>query len=503
MSDTNITQISVEDVNAWDFEADVVVAGYGIAGVSAAIEAARSGVEVLVLERSGGWGGAASLAGGFIYLGGGTPLQKALGFHDTPENMKAFMKAALGPGTDEDKIDVYCDESVDHYNWLVDAGVPFKESFWGQPGWEPPYDDGLMYSGGENAAPFCSSIPPAPRGHVPQMSAKKTGELGGGFMLMKPLVQTAEKLGVRAEYDLRVQRLVVDAVGRVVGVVSKRYGKDVYVKARKGVVLAMGSFAYNEDMVRSNAPRIFGHPAASIEAHDGRAIQMGKSLGAETAHMDATEVAFFCDPQLLVRGILVNARGQRYITEDTYPGRIGQATLFHQDNQAFLIIDEAAFDEGFKSESSSPELLVQPSWVGETIEDLEAEIGLPAGSLQSTVELYNRYAAEGSDPLLGKNPRWVKPIATPVAAIDLRGRTGGFTLGGLRTNVDSEVLHVSGEPIPGLFAAGRCTSGVCAGGYASGTSLGDGSFFGRRAGVSAARETNDQQVPAPARRANA
>ena len=203
--------------------------------------------------------------------------------------------------------------------------------------------------------------------------------------------------------------------------------------------------------------------------------------------MDATEVAFFCDPQLMVRGILVNGRGQRYIPEDTYPGRVGQATLFQQDNQAFLVIDEAAYEEGMNAESSSAQLRAQPSWVAETVEELEAEMGLPAGSLQSTVDLYNRHAAEGSDPVLGKKSEWVKPIVGPFAAIDLRGRTGGFTLGGLKTTVDSEVLHVSGAPIPGLFAAGRCTSGVCAGGYASGTSLGDGSFFGRRAGISAAR----------------
>ena len=88
--------------------------------------------------------------------------------------------------------------------------------------------------------------------------------------------------------------------------------------------------------------------------------------------------------------------------------------------------------------------------------------------------------------MLGKKSEWVKLIVGPLAAIDLRGRTGGFTLGGLKTSVDSEVLHVSGEPIPGLFAAGRCTSGISAGGYVSGASLGDGSFFGRRAGISAA-----------------
>ena len=113
-------------------------------------------------------------------------------------------------------------------------------------------------------------------------------------------------------------------------------------------------------------------------------------------------------------------------------------------------------------------------------------MGLPEGALQATVEVYNRHARAGEDPVFGKDPRWVKPLDTPLAAIDLRGRTGGFTLGGLRTDVDSSVLHVSGQPIPGLYAAGRCTSGVCAGGYASGTSLGDGSFFGRRAGIAAA-----------------
>ena len=65
--------------------------------------------------------------------------------------------------------------------------------------------------------------------------------------------------------------------------------------------------------------------------------------------------------------------------------------------------------------------------------------------------------------------------------------TGGFTLGGLATTLDAEVLHVNGEPIPGLFAAGRSTAGLAAWGYASGVSLGDGSFYGRRAGRSATK----------------
>ncbi len=474
-------------ITDWDFEADVVVAGYGIAGVTAAIEAARAGADVLVLERTGGWGGAAALSGGFIYLGGGTPLQQALGFEDSPENMAAFMGAALGPGADRAKIDDYCAGSVEHYNWLVDCGVPFREAFWGEPGWEPPHDEGLMYSGGENAAPFNEIAKPAPRGHLPQMANKRTGEKGGGYMLMKPLVDTAESLGVRKEYDIRAQRLVIDDANRVVGIVAKQYGKEIAVRARKGVVLATGSFAYNKKMIEAHAPRLIGRPAAAIEEHDGQAILMAHALGADLAHMDATEVAFFGDPQLLARGILVNGRGQRFIAEDTYPGRIGQAALIQQDNQAFLIIDEASYEEGMTTETSTPFFRAQPKWVAETVAELEQEMGFPALALQGAIDCYNLHAAESKDPLLGKKSQWVKPIGSPIAAFDLRGFTAGFTLGGLRTDLNSRVLHVSGEPIEGLFAAGRCTSGLCAGGYASGTSLGDGSFYGRRAGSTAAK----------------
>lgn len=89
----------------------------------------------------------------------------------------------------------------------------------------------------------------------------------------------------------------------------------------------------------------------------------------------------------------------------------------------------------------------------------------------------------------------MRPLTAPFAAIDPRfgfraprgaGSRGtgfaGFTLGGLRTSVEGAVLRVNGEPIPGLFAVGRATSGIHGEGYVSGTSLGDGTFFGRRAG---------------------
>ena len=481
----DVTPIPAESVTAWDHEADVVIAGYGIAGAAAAVEASRAGADVLVLERTGSWGGAAAMAGGFVYLGGGTALQKACGFDDSVENMAAFLNVAMGPGADEERIADYCAGSVAHYDWLVDCGVPFKAEFFAEPGWEPMGEQGLMYSGGENSYPFNRIATPVPRGHVPQMSDKKQGEASAGYMLMKPLVETAEAAGARALYDVRVQCLVVDSHGRVVGLRARRYGADMTIRARTGVVLATGSFAYNDSMVARYAPRIAGRPAASVEQHDGQAIRMAQALGADLAHMDATEVAIFIDPQQLVRGILVNGRGQRYVPEDTYPGRVGQLTLYHQDNTAYLIIDGDAQEEAMAS--LSPQLMMRPpTWVCETVAELEAEIGLAPGSLQATVAAYNEGAALGEDPLLHKKPQWLRPIGSPVGAIDLRESTGGFTLGGLRTTLDAEVLHVNGKPIAGLFAAGRSAAGLAAWGYASGISLGDGSFYGRRAGRAAA-----------------
>jgi 3-oxo-5alpha-steroid 4-dehydrogenase len=485
MTGDDVRPVPASSITSWDHEADVVIAGYGVAGAAAAVEASRTGADVLVLERTGSWGGAASMAGGFIYLGGGTALQKACGFTDSVDSMAAFLNAAMGPGADTVRIADYCDGSVAHFDWLVDCGVPFRAEFFGEPGWEPMGDEGLMYSGGENSYPFNTIATPAPRGHVPQMSNKKQGEASAGYMLMKPLVETATAAGARAVYDVRVQRLVVESNGRVAGICARQYGNDVTIRARRGVVLATGSFAYNDAMVAQYAPRIAGRPAASIEQHDGQAIRMAQALGADLAHMDATEVAIFIDPQQLVRGVLVNERGQRFVAEDTYPGRVGQLTLYHQNNTAYLIIDGDAQDEAM--ESLSPQLMMRPpTWVCETVAELETEIGLAPGSLQATISAYNDGAARGEDSLLHKKPQWLRPVGSPVGAIDLRESTGGFTLGGLHTSLDGEVLHVNGEPIPGLFAAGRSTAGLAAWGYASGVSLGDGSFYGRRAGRSAA-----------------
>ena len=71
-AEDDVTPVPASSIQNWDHEADVVIVGYGIAGAAAAVESARAGADVLVLERTGSWGGAASMAGGFVYLGGGS-----------------------------------------------------------------------------------------------------------------------------------------------------------------------------------------------------------------------------------------------------------------------------------------------------------------------------------------------------------------------------------------------------------------------------------------------
>jgi 3-oxo-5alpha-steroid 4-dehydrogenase len=313
-----------------------------------------------------------------------------------------------------------------------------------------------------------------PRGHCPQVEDRS------GVKLMDALIAALGATGARTITDTAAQRLVVED-GRVVGVVARRYGDDLAIRARRGVVLAAGGFAFNDEMVRQHVPWL-DDPACfklGTDGDDGRAIRMAQAVGAAVRHMDAAEVSLPSPPHLTMPSLLVNGAGQRFINEDVYHGRAGQAALFHQGKDVFLVVDHDTFE-------ANPSFL-KITWAAETVAELESDMGLPEGSLQATVELYNRYAEKGEDPVFHKASRWVRPLQPPFGAIDLRkGIYGVFTLGGLHTLPTGEVVDLDGDPIAGLYAAGRTTSGIPARGYVSGISLGDGTFFGRRAGRHAA-----------------
>ena len=154
--------IPAEEVRQWDLETDVLVAGSGGAGISAAIEARRSGADVVVLERFVRLGGSTGMSGGVCYMGGGTPLQKALGYDDTVEDMYNYIVAAGSKHPHLDKVQLYCEESVEHFHWLVNNGVKYKESFASEKGL-PMGDESLYFSGNENVWPWNTMAKPVPR----------------------------------------------------------------------------------------------------------------------------------------------------------------------------------------------------------------------------------------------------------------------------------------------------------------------------------------------------
>jgi 3-oxo-5alpha-steroid 4-dehydrogenase len=264
----SIPALEVSEVR-FDETVDVVVAGLGAAGASAVVGARQTGADVLAVERGAGPGGTSANSGGLIYLGGGTTLQSACGFQDSPENMAAFLRAALGPGADDDRVDVYCEGSPDHFDWLVSIGVPFRAAFCDEPNRESADDAGLLFSGGEDAYPFDEISVPVPRGHKPQCI-----DSAGGF-LMERLGAAVSTSGARVVADARAETLVVDG-GDVVGLCVRTDDGLRAIRARGGVILATGGFIHNEAMVAEHCPLAHVPDAAwriGTTTDDGRGIR--------------------------------------------------------------------------------------------------------------------------------------------------------------------------------------------------------------------------------------
>ena len=481
--------IPAADVSSWSDEVDVLVIGFGIAGGCAAVSAAAAGAKVLVLERAAAAGGTSAMAGGHFYLGGGTAVQQATGHTDSADEMYKYL-VSQSREPELDKIRAYCDGSVEHFNWLEDLGFQFERSYYPGKVVVPPGTEGLSYTGNEKVWPFLEQAKPAPRGH----SVPVPGELGGASMVIDLLLKRAADLGVQFRYETGVTNLVVDD-GAIVGVAWKHFTDTGAIRA-KSVIIAAGGFAMNEEMVAEYtpalgvqrksshgmvAPYILGNPH-----DDGLAIHLGVSAGGVAKNLDQLFItAAAYPPEILLTGVIVNKEGKRFVAEDSYHSRTSAFVLEQPEQAAYLIVDEAHLQ--------MPEMPLIKFIDGyETIAEAEAALGIPSGNLAATLDRYNEYAARGEDPDFHKQPDYVAAQDTgPFAAFDLTlgvAMYSGFTMGGLAVSIDGEVLREDGSVIPGLYAAGACASNIAQDGkgYASGTQLGEGSFFGRRAGAHAA-----------------
>jgi len=338
-----------------------------------------------------------------------------------------------------------------------------------------------LYSGNEPAFPFSEQATPVPRGHKP----KREGSAGG--YIMECIIKGTEDAGATILTDALVETLIQDENKRVIGVVVKIDQKRQCIKARQGVILTAGGFIMNKEMLKKYAPDLLqcNYPIGS-DGDDGRGIRMGMGAGGAAINMnEGLMTTPYFPPASHIKGILVNGQGQRFINEDCYHGRVSDAIVHKADGVAFLIVDDELYGQtlGFHKLAA----------VEETYEELEAALKMPTGSLTHTIGFYNKQAQEGSDPLFHKAQAYLRPLSSaPYAALDCSVTNAifaAFTLGGLNTNPNGEVLTVDGQVVSGLYAAGRTSAGLPRSGryYASGMSIGGSSFFGRLAGKRAAQ----------------
>ena len=361
-------------------------------------------------------------------------------------------------------------------------GFQFERSYFPGKAVIQPGTEGLMFTGNEKVWPFVDQAVPAPRGH----KVPVPGDTEGTRIVMDLLRTRVEEAEVEVRYETGATNLVVSDAGQVVGLAWRSF-EETGVVAATSVVVAAGGFVMNPDMVAAHTPAL-GEKLFTLGStyDDGLGIRLGASVGAELKHMDEPFItAPFYPPSVLVTGLLVNNEARRFVAEDSYHARTSQFVMEQPGSAAYLIVDSEHVEY--------PKMPLVPLIDGfDTVAEMAAALGLPEATLQETLDRYNEHAARGEDPDFHKGKDWLASQAVaPWAVFDMRlGHAiyAGFTLGGIRVTVDGEAQRDDGSVIPGLYAAGACASNLAQDGkgYCSGTQLGEGSFFGRRAGRHAA-----------------
>ncbi len=530
---------------AWDDSCDVLVAGFGAAGASAAIEAARARASVIAVDRFSG-GGASAKSGGVVYAGGGTRFQKAAGYDDSPEAMYEYLCKEVGDAVSPATLRRFCDQSVAMLEWLEANGVEFDSSLPPRKTSYPPDGCYLYFSGNETVHEYAGSHPPAPRGH------RVKGSGLSGALLYRALRKSALDAGVRLIAQCSVRRLIVDRNDAVLGSelwrlepgsdaarrhqrfnrwaeqldyassafsdrmrrralkVELERARPYRVRARGGVVLSTGGFIFNREMLSRHAPRYLANFRLGTSGCDGSGIRLGQSVGGEPAHLERVSAWRFINPPLAwVRGMIVDSKGSRFCNEEVYGARLGYEMCEHHGGRAWLIIDsrirgealrEALFGGlwGFQSVPALV-LMIAGARRASTIEQLAARMDADPAVLTAAWEKYNSGARQGADPL-GKSPDLLRPIESPPffalnISADMRVfPCAAITLGGLRVDeATGAVLSAGGGTIAGLYAAGRAAIGIASNHYVSGLALADCIFSGRRAGAAAAAACSGTQ----------
>lgn len=345
-----------------------------------------------------------------------------------------------------------------------------------------------------------------------------------GQALIGALFLGVVERGIPVAFETRARKLVKDG-DRVIGVVVEDAdGHEVRVRARRGVVIATGGFEWNPALVKAFLRGPMTGPV-SVPENEGDGLLMAIEAGAQLGNM---QNAFWMQSALEMKprrgarpnymlgsderarpgAILVNRAGKRFVNEAVNYNAVGKAivafdagTHSYPNVPYWLIIDQRYRDKYpvFTSQPGSP----TPSYMleAETLEDLAEAAGIDPAGLASMVERFNTMVRAGHDDdfqrgdntydnfYMWGDPAFDPPYRTlglidqgPFYAVQMESGVLG-TSGGPKTNADAQVVDWSGNPIPGLYAAGNAMAAVLGEAYGgAGGTLGPGLTFGYLAG---------------------
>jgi len=472
---------------------DLVVAGCGAAGLSAAVSAAEGGCRVAVLERAPREerGGQSRYTEAYLRMKSHTEVtddfetylaESGHGYVDPdligetarPMSDRAPYATALSV-TEPEFIATLADQAGPTIAWLEGLGVRF---------------DFLPTQ-------FLTKSQP------------RLLPVGGGLALVEALAARAETLGVSFFYETSASRLAVDEDNRVTGLHARIRGEGA-IRFDGPVVLACGGFEGNAEMLtRYIGPRaVYLRPICKgANFNRGEGIQMALEIGAATSGEFGSYHAEPIDPRSGVSepsvfvfpyGILVNKDGVRFTDEapgtvDAWYERITRQIYAQREGLAYVILDARHMRVPNYRLSIRTD---QPPVAADTLGALAAKLELPAETLLRTVQHYNAACVPGDYKALeldgvatrGLTPpksNWALPIdeapfhAYPIISANV------FTFGGVKVDSSARVQNAEGEPIAGLYAAGEII-GTYYHNYPGATSVLKGLVFGRIAGQGAA-----------------
>ncbi|KRD14787.1 FAD-binding protein [Mycobacterium sp. Root265] len=538
--------------NHWHTEVDVVVLGTGGAGLAAALTAATNGASVAVYEKAATVGGTTAVSGGITWIPAHDRLAGAeLSVDDALKYLEAQSLGAM----DRELVETFVRTGpamLDYLEQHSDLRFEIAEGF---PDYKPELPGGRPGGGRSlNAKPFDLATLGAWHDRITafpldfsnvgidaetkaRIHATVDDSLAepcvAGTALVAGLLKGLLDLGVAPVTEARAVELIGSAEG-ITGVRINHDGKDIQVRARRGVILGTGGFEWDPQLVEAylRGPM---RGAVSPPNNTGDGLRMAMAHGADLANMgEAWWVPIVQIPgdtlggrprsrsvrleRTRPRSIIVNRAGKRFLNEaGEYNSMAGP--FHHLDPRAGYLNDPAwiVFDAqhlkryGFLGvDPDGP----APDWFHEsaTLDDLGAKLGIDPEGLTRTVDAWNVNVADETDPDFGRGASaydgyWGDPSA-PTPALQTLGPldTAPFyavpvavgamgTKGGPRTDRDGRVLHVSGKVIPGLFAAGNAMAGVTGKAYGgAGGTLGPAMTYGYRSGYAAA---TGQSAPTP------